>query len=89
MARGKMKSLSEISAALRHTVPASDLSTLIHLAFRLPAGSLEARREGDVIVLSARDKTIRFALQGMEEHVLGLCESRGHSGLRRIRWSVA
>ena len=89
MARGQMKSLSEISAAVRGSAPASDLSLLIGGAFHLPAGALKARRDGDALVLCAPDKTVRFALEGMEQQVLGYCAARGHHGLRRVRWSAA
>lgn len=89
MARGQMKSLSEISAAVRGSAPASDLGLLIGRAFHLPAGAVRARRDGDDLVLCAPDKTVRFALEGMEEQVLGYCAARGHRGLRRVRWSAA
>ncbi len=89
MGRGHLASLAELSVRVRAKQPAAEPSEILRAAFRLPAGSLTARREDRTLVLASSDKTVRFALQGMEEELLRHLAARGHSDLRGVRWSAA
>jgi hypothetical protein len=87
--RGRgLKSLADVSKKVRETVPRGSLSAQIQAAFRLPPGSLSVRRDGDFIVLSSQDKTVQFALRGMEGKILGFLSSTGQVRLKGVRWSA-
>ena len=89
MAKRGFRSLAELSEGMRKSVPVADLASHLQAAFHLPAASLDARRDGEALVLSSSDKTVRFALQDMDQQILGFLASRGYAGLRRVRWSAA
>ncbi len=89
MAKRAFRSLAELSAGIRKAMPVADLASHLQAAFHLPAASFEARRDGEALVLSTSDRTVRFALQDMDEQILGFLASRGYAGLRRVRWSAA
>ena len=84
-----LKSLAELSQKVREKAPPAEVGALLQATFHLPPGSLAACREGETLVLSARDKTVRFALDGLESPILRFLASRGYVELRRVRWSVA
>ena len=84
-----LKSLAELSRQVREKAPPAEVAALLQATFHLPPGSLAARKEGDLLVLSTLDKTVRFAMDGMESQILRFLASRGCGELRRVRWSVA
>lgn len=84
-----LKSLAELSQKVRGKNPPADLSALVQSALHLSTGKLEACREGDDLVLTTSDKTVRLALRGMESQVLAYLARKGHEGMRRMRWSAA
>ena len=84
-----LRSLAELSQKVRGKNPPADLSALVQSALHLSTGQLEARREGDVLVLHTGDKAVRLALRGMEAQVLGYLARKGHQGMKRLRWSAA
>ena len=90
MSKRGLRSLSEITSAMdRKQLPPCDLTGQLSAAFRLGEGRLSARKSGDVLVLSSPDKTVRYALEGMEGQILSFLASKGHAELRRVVWSVA
>ena len=89
MRGGGIKSLQDVASRMRGSMPAGDISSQIRCAFHLPEGAVIARREGEVLILSSGDKTIRDALEGMVQPILRSLNANGHPGLRRIRWSAA
>jgi hypothetical protein len=88
MASRTFRSLQDVSAGLRMKLPPCDLTRALQAAFRLQAGDVEARRRGDALQLTPRDRTIRFALEGMEPQILAWLTGRGEHGIRRITWSA-
>jgi hypothetical protein len=83
------KSLAEVSRRVREKEPPAELAALLQATFHLPPGSLAASREGEALVLSSQDKTVRFALAGLEPQILRFLASRGYGELRRVKWSAA
>jgi len=83
------KSLAEVSRQVREKAPPAEVAALLQATFHLPPGSLAASREGEALVLSSRDKTVRFALMGLEFQILRFLASHGYGELRRVRWSAA
>jgi len=88
MAAKSFRSLYDVSAALRGRLPAGDLSSAFQAAFHLQPGAVEARRRGDALELKPRDKTIQFALAGLEPQILSWLEQRGVDGVGRVTWSA-
>jgi hypothetical protein len=88
MAAQPFKSLAELGARARTSLPEPDLARQIQLAFRLRSGSLDAVRRGDTLELASSEKMVRFALQGMEGQILGWLLARGHKEIRRVTWSA-
>jgi len=85
-----LRSLGEITSALGpKRLPPCDLTGQLCVAFRLGAGRLTAWKAGEALVLSSSDKTVRYALQGMEGQILSFLASKGHAELRRVVWSAA
>jgi hypothetical protein len=84
-----LKSLREVTAAMdRKRMPPCDITGQISALFRLEEGRLHAHKSGEVLFLSSPDKTVRYALKGMEAQILSYLASRGHGDLRRVLWSA-
>ena len=56
--------------------------------FRLGEGRLHAYHSGDCLLLSSPDKTVRYALRGMEAQILSYLVSKGYGEIRRVEWSA-
>jgi hypothetical protein len=84
-----LKSLAEVSSRVREKVPPAEVAALLQATFHLRPGSLAASIEGEILVLSSQDKTVRFALDGLECPMLRFLARHGYGQLRRVRWSVA
>lgn len=84
-----LKSLAEVSSRVREKAPPAEVAALLQATFHLLPGSLTASIEGEILVLSSQDKTVRFALDGLEVPILRFLSTRGYGQLRRVQWSVA
>ena len=84
-----LKSLAEVSSRVREKAPPAEVTALLQATFHLPPGSLAASIEGEILLLSSQDKTVRFALTGLEFQILRFLASHGYRALRRVRWSAA
>jgi len=89
MVRRGLRSLGEVTAAMdRKRLPPCDLTGQISAVFRLESGRLQAQMSGDALILSSHDKTVRYALSGMEAQILSYLASKGYGAIRRVIWSA-
>ena len=89
MSRRGLRSLGEVTAGMdEKRLPPCDLTGQISALFRLGEGRLHACKSGDCLLLSTTDKTVRYALRGMEVQILSYLASKGHREIRRVAWSA-
>lgn len=86
MARSRLRSLGELARSLRGSLPVPDPAPGLQSAFRLPPGSLMVFLRGDTAHMVSADKTVRFALKGLDREVLSWLREHGHAEIRRISW---
>ena len=82
-------SMAELARGLREDkrLP-GDVAQRLAYAFSLPAAALKVRQDGGCLVLSTADKTVRYALTGMEGNLLRWLSEEGYSEIRSVRWSA-
>lgn len=83
-----LKPLAEVAERCRKHCAAGDAVGGIHAAFHLHEDDLKARLKNDVLLLSTEDRSVRFALTGMEGEILGWLHRNGHEDIRRVAWSA-
>jgi hypothetical protein len=88
MTTRSFRSLSDVAAGMLPTLPPGDVTEHLRGAFHLPPGALSARMNGDMLLISTSDKTVRFALSGLEPEILRMVQGRGFKNVRRVSWSA-
>jgi hypothetical protein len=88
MTKRSFRSLSDVAAGMRPTLPPGDVAEQLRGAFHLPPGALSTKMKGDLLTISTSDKTVRFALSGLEPEILRMVQSRGFKNVKRVSWSA-
>ena len=88
MANRGFRPLSDVAAGMRPTMAPGDLAEALRGAFHLPPGALSTRIKGDHLTICTSDKTVRFALGGLEQEILSMVQGRGFKHIRRVSWSA-